>query len=298
MRCTMNPFKRFRGKHVVATFDNPGDLRAALRGTQGEEWAKTAMRGDGFYSGQTYASALEGMIAGDADAAARADKLMGQLAAVDHATVKRARVNSPYGRVSVGSYLASDPMPCRRRVEIKTQKAPVSIVASLNSMADVATDALERRGVVIAALVKKVAMQRPVNLYLSRFSSAAGNNSCMLVKFPTTPIDSYRLAYLLSNQGFCRGIGFAFHNSFDTWTSAAGNPMPHEPTSLISFAGDAGYSQRRGCPFAHDLRDFLGEDVLYIPGSDPADPTFKAMTKNPVAWLNDTIATLTKGLNK
>jgi len=34
--------------------------------------------------------------------------------------------------------------------------------------------------------------------------------------------------------------------------------------------------------------------LLYIPGSDPADPTFKRMTSDPVAWINETMAKLTK----
>ena len=267
--------------HSVNIFDNPGEFGAWLE----DHAPKASLKfpGNDFYSNSGWQDVKAGMVAGDATVAERASKIMQQIDAGLPATPKRKRVVSPYGRANVGAYLASDPMPCRRVVKVKHETAPISIVASLNSMASVPARHLEARGVVIAALVRRLVASRPVNLYLSRFSNVNGDaSSCVLVKFPTAPIDSYRLAYLLSNQGFCRGAGFAFHEA------KAGKQGD------VYFAGDMSYSQSRHCQYARDLETLLGHEVFYIPGSDPKQTEFKKMTSNPVAWLNETVRELTR----
>lgn len=293
------PFRRFRGSHVVAVFDTPGEFidRASLM--SGKPATQAEMRADRnsrFYSGETWAQMQTRAVEGDAETAKRAAAIMSQIARVPYETPKRKRVASPYGRVSVGAYLASDPMPCRRHVKQPSPHAPLSIVVSLNSIASVRADSLEKRGVAIAALVRRLTTERPVNLYLSRFSTIGDVATCLLVKFPTTPLDSHRLAYLLSSQGFARGAGFAFHRSgADLYREAgAGAVKDVSKSSFIAFAGASSYSQTRNCNYAADLKELLKTDLLYIPGSDPAHKEFRQMVYNPVAWVNETMSELTK----
>lgn len=293
------PFRRFKEKHVVAVFDSPGQFIDAVSDLPGVTLTREEMlslRHEAFYSGETWATMRQRAGEGDAETAKRAAALMAQIARVPYATPKRQRVASPYGRVSVGAYLASDPMPCRRHVKKPSPHAPVSIVVSLNSMATVAARDLEKRGVAIAALVRRLTSDRPVSLYLSRFSVAGSAASCMLVKFPTAPLDSHRLAYLLASQGFARGAGFAFHRSGAVLfkRAGAGTVSDVSKSGYINFAGNASYSQTRNCNYAADLREFFKTDLLYIPGSDPANKEFNLMVENPVAWVNETMAELTK----
>lgn len=297
------PFRRFNGNHVAAVFDTPGQFTDALDGLSGvtatrEEMGDASARD--FYSGETWRTMQLRAVEGDAETAKRAAALMAQIARVPYDTPKRQRVASPYGRVSVGAYLASDPMPCRRHVKKASPHAPVTIVVSLNSLANVSARDLEKRGVAIAALARRLTSERPVALYLSRFSAAGGVSSCMLVKFPTAPLDSHRLAYLLASQGFARGAGFAFHRSGKELFQRAGAGAVSDvsKSNFIAFAGSAGYSQTRNCAYASDLRDFFKTDLLYIPGSDPDNSDFKLMTRDPVAWVNDTMAELTKPAHK
>ena len=131
------PFRRFRSSHVVAVFDNPGEFLASLDAMSGVAFTRNEMASDrngSFYSGETWAQMQSRAVEGDAETAKRAASLMSQIARVPYDTPKRKRVASPYGRVSVGAYLASDPMPCRRHVKQSSPHAPLSIVVSLNSM--------------------------------------------------------------------------------------------------------------------------------------------------------------------
>lgn len=294
MQITANPFKRFGTKHVVSVFDDPMSAAKEIDALPGNEDVKRQVNNDGaFYSGTDWRGMMQGAIQGDEKTAALAERMMQKIASVSYATEKRQRVNSPFGRVSVGAYLASDPMPCRRKVKVRHDHAPLSVVVSLNSMADCKAGDLAARGVAVAAMVRRVSLTRPVALYLSRFSQAGAANSAMLIKFPTAPLDSHRLAFCLSNQAFCRGLGFAYHVAAKDVFSRVGLDAGHV-SGAIMFAGGNSYSQSRHCPFSADLADFLRTDMFYIPGSDPANADYRAMTKDPVSWINETVAELTK----
>lgn len=289
-----SPFRGLRDRHAVAVFDNPGHFVDWLEGSKAALATESKMnRSQGFY-GRSWVDMLKATKEGDPALAKKSAEAMRKIESVNYATTKRQRVSSPYGRVSTGAYLAGDPMPCRRKVLVPHRHAPLSVVVSLNSMADVPVDLLVSRGVALAAMVRRVAAERPVTLYLSRFSECNTVASCCLIKFPTSPIDTHRLAYLLSCPSFSRGAGFAFHRDAQrTYRLAGMHCEDVHDSRWISFAGGPGYSQRRLCPFQRDLREFLATDLLYIPGSDFTDPTFKAMTGNPAAWINETVAELT-----
>lgn len=297
MRYHLNPYQNFKGQHAVALYDSPVEAAREVSKMQGRRSIEREMEWQpGFYSGQTWQDMVTGCLEGDAKFAARSKALMSQIAGVTYETPKRMIKESPYGRPCVGAYLASDPMPCRRPVTEKTNHAPLSIVAGLNSQGSVPSSVMEARGVTIAALVRKVAAYRPVNLYLSRFCEVAGSaNTNILIKFPTAPLDSFRLSYLLASQGFARGLCFAFHTSAHQVFEQLGvSTRSVVGRHDIGPAGRHDYSQKRNCPFSRDLRAFLKSDVLYIPGAYPGVQDYEAMCANPVQWLNNTMAELTK----
>ena len=290
MKTYNNPFPKFKGKHGLTVFDTPGQFMSYLD-TNASQADKDAVNSDpSFYNGDDWADITRKAVTGDKALAKRAESIMNKIVAKSPATSKRVRKASPHGRVSIGAYLSADPMPCRVMVKEKTASAPLSVVVSLDSLADVDSALLERRGVAIASLVKRLVKDRPVTLYLSRFSITDGNPTAtaMLVKFPTTPLDSYRLAYLLSG-GFGRGAGFAYHNSVHKLHGGKDVGGSYR----IYFAGGRGYSQTRHCDFADDLTSHLRHEVFYIPGTSRGDVDFATMDSS-IKWVNDTCDALTK----
>lgn len=300
MQVTYKPFPSFKEAHCVTVFASPNELMQFVAKTDGGKAQASEMETvSTFYSQETMRDVEKGAIEGNAEYAKSSASLMSKIEAAHIPTTKRKRVSSPYGRVSVGAYLAGDPMPARRKVKADDLKAPITVVVSLNSMGEVESADLEKRGVAIAALVRRLVKERPVKLLLSRFSECDSVNTCMLVEFPTTPIDVFRLSYLLSSQGFCRGAGFAYHRSAkDIYAMAGKVTYDVSASRSIMFAGGRAYSQSRHCNYSRDLSAFLNCEVLYIPGSSGDNPDFKLMTRDPVAWINDTVASLASPSSK
>ena len=295
MKVHLNPYTRLKARHAVVVFDRPSLAVEAARKLSGFAFTRNEMQQDRAFYGDNWEGMERAAVEGSKAFADKAKALQKQIKGVSYATPKRVIKESPFGRPSVGAYLASDPMPCRRPVTEKVDHAPLSIVVALNTFWNVSQATMEKRGTAIAALVQTVAAHRPVNLYLSRFCDVSGENTNFLVKFPTTPIDSYRLAYLLSSQAFARGLFFALHRSAkDIFAMVGETARDVSTSSWIGPAGAHNYSQKRNCPFSDDLRAFLKTDLLYIPGAYPGIEDFEAMKADAVKWVNDTAAILTK----
>lgn len=295
MHVHLNPYANLKQRHAVVMFDRPSDAVAAAKKLAGCAFTRREMERDPGFYGDSWEGMEKAAVEGSKAFAEKAKSLQKQIAGVHYATPKRVVRESPFGRPCVGAYLASDPMPCRRPVTEKTDHAPLSIVVALNTFWNVTQATMEKRGTAIAALVQTVAAHRPVNLYLSRFCDVSGENTNILVKFPTTPIDTYRLAYLLSSQAFARGLFFALHRSAkDIFAMVGETTRDVSASSFIGPAGEPRYSQQRNCPFSDDLRAFLNTDLLYIPGAYPGIEDYDKLRQDPVAWVNETAAILTK----
>lgn len=296
LNVTLSPYKRLNERHVVVTFDRPSDAVDAAKKLPGYHFTRQQMNRDRHFYGDTWENMERASVEGSREFAAQARELEKQIAGVSFPTPKRLIAESPFGRPSVGAYLAGSPMPCRRPVTEKVDHAPLSIVVSVNTLWSVTQETMEKRGTAIAALVQTVAAHRPVNLYLSRFCNVSGENVNALIKFPTAPLDSFRLAYMLSSQAFARGLFFSLVRSAKPLFAMVGETARDVAASdYIGPAGSASYSQDRNCPFADDLRDFLRTELLYIPGAYPGIADFNKLNRDPVAWVNETVAMLTKG---
>jgi len=281
MKATSNPFP-IAADHTVVKFDNPGQYAAWIE-SNATASVKDMVNGSNFYNGETYSTAARKIVTGCKETAARADKLMSKLNATTPATVKRVKRKSPFGRVSVGAYLAADPMPCRVMVKEKTQAAPLTIVVNVICDARTKTADLEARGIAIAALVKRVSKTRPVSLMICASGQADGADKALaLVKFPTAPLDSYRLAFMLSNAGFTRGLNFCFYRSIGKISGCK------QGSESIGYFNGPDYEDAPESRMKLHLQDFLGTEVFYMPGLTPWSKDGRAAIDNPVKWLNDT----------
>lgn len=287
MKIYHNPFAGLKStKHHLAQFDTPGQFMAWV-----DDNAPKEMKGfkGSFYSNETWSSTSTKAVEGDKDVAKRASALMSKIKAATPATAIQRRKPSPVGRASVGAYLSGNPYPCKQIVTEKTNKAPIAVVVGLTSRADVNASDMEARGIAIAAMVKKLTLTRPVTLYLSANGQCQGTEgACALIRFPTAPLDSYRLAFLLSSQGFGRGALFAFYAS----VNKLGASKPGYEGQGIAAVGGFNYAHSRICQFSRDLETQLGKAVFYIAGADPQQTDHKAMISDPATWLNDTCAQL------
>lgn len=248
-----------------------------------------------FFSGMAWSDLAERVQQGDKATADKARGLLAKINAEMPQQVQRVRKSRPFGRAVVGAYLSSDPMPCRARVKVKTDTAPLTIAVNLVSSGMTDAGDLEKRGVAIAALVQRVSMSRPVKLLVCGAVHAQGCAPVAWVcEFPTRPLDAYRLAWVMANQGFARGMGFAASRDAKRIHAAAGGKSSNPTGASIRWLGDQTYSNDQGPgTYGADLAAFYGGDVYYIPAAGCFGSDYNEMLREPVAWINKTVAKLT-----
>jgi len=310
----LNPFKSKTARnseHIVAVFDNAGTVARYLEtaspvsAVREARLAKTEMikgyydRGENFYGLKTYQTALREVITGDPKTARTARDLIAKLSAATVTTMRRRRVASVVGsRVCVPAYLAGAPNPMRRIIQRKSEHAPLSIVVTGTSTWDISSVDLVARGVAIAAMVQKTSQTRPVNLYMAHGqhlteSSMKTPTTISLVKFPTSPIDLTRLAHLLSDQGFNRGLGFSIQaQMIGDYLRLTGDVERKGTVDFGSgpwpFNGNQDYIDARGGrdSLEKDLCEMLGTEIFYISGAKAHSQDFIDCKTDPVAWVN------------
>lgn len=300
MKIHHNKLSGLSEDHILAEFDSASEMLAAIPSGAAAVQAVRMTREGGFYGNLPWDKLSEAVTTGDAATAKAAKALLSKINAGMPATVKRVRTSRPFGRVVTGAYLAGDPMPARARVKVHSPNAPVLIAVNLSSSAMTGIDSLRKRGVAIAALVQKVAMTRPVDLRL--IGSLRSDNCGSIiasVKFPTAPVDSHRLAFLLSHQGFGRAALFALSKSCKTLSGGAKGMGDNFSADFITWPG--GYDQeyvnrmdttKGATGLGADLAKHYRKKTVYIPGAGAFNPDYAKMINDPVQWINETIAKL------
>lgn len=128
---------------------------------------------------------------------------------------------SPAGAFcSVPDYIVGLPTPMRRQVHQQDEHAPITILVTTTSSAGVDAKTLEKRGIVILALVMALSRIRPVSLQQLAFMDGYRDKSGETIitsEINTSPLDLATACYVLTSAGFARrltyGIGKA-HNDF------------------------------------------------------------------------------------
>lgn len=283
---------------VLVEFDNAGDMFRELDGNNSLRYIRNALDGrNAFYSNVKWSS-LETLVQqGDEALAKRSRALLDKLKAASPATVKRIRTSKPFGRAVTGAYLSSDPMPCRSRVKVKSDTAPLTIAVNVASSAMTSSSDLEKRGIAIAALVQKLSLLRPVRLVLVGLAQCSRSKPVAFAcDFPTRPLDAYRLAWLLSSQGFARGMGFAcYQSASDFYAKAGGQAKACHNEGFITWAGGQAYSNNSGPnTFGAALAKHWRGDVFYIPSAGSDGDNYRKMLNSPVEWINENVTALSK----
>lgn len=150
---------------------------------------------------------------GDASNAAKADALLDKLEAPDLASYVRAtneRVMAG-GVADVPAYLAGAPVAMRRRVR-QQERMPITLVCDVTTSAGIDAAIIQRRGVAVLALVRKLeSAGYPVDLWLGFCAKEGGGArlpAAIAVKVDTKPLDLARACWGLSAAEYQREVMF------------------------------------------------------------------------------------------
>lgn len=178
------------------------------------------------------------------------------------------------GSPSVPAYLAGDPRCMKRRAPI-IASAPVRVFASIGCSMGIEADDVEKHGVLIAALVYRLALSRPVELYATTEYDVApyssGENILTAIKLATRPLNLSRITTMLAHPAAQRTLMFAVSDTDNNHSIGwAFNKKPFEDNNT-EFYKEAWQCRK--------------ED-LFIPGVHLEDP----LLRDPKGWLERTLA--------
>jgi hypothetical protein len=228
----------------------------------------------GFSGRQTFEQACESALMGNDELAGRAAAMLSRLDDL-HIEVPRP-VWSPAmagAFPSVPAFLAGEPESMLAMTDEASDVSPIRIYVSTTSSAGINASDLEKRGVTILALVMALVQIRPVELLL--YTEADGDRfrhdwSCPIVRVNTAPLHLGQAAYMLSHQGFSRGLSYCYCSD------------------ALGFCGGwmfgAGDEYKR-IKIARELLE-CGPKDLVLGGAYSNDPIYL----NPEKWIRDRIA--------
>lgn len=147
---------------------------------------------------------------GDLSGVAASDKLLAELESIIPQTRSwRNRLDVVGGIPNVPAYLSGQPYNMRRRERVMSEQSPLTIFASMELSGGISIDTMRKRGATILALVRTLANNRPVELYMCNSTGMNGVGSHLLVRIDTAPLDLARAAHVLTCPSVTRGLGYA-----------------------------------------------------------------------------------------
>jgi hypothetical protein len=201
----------------------------------------------------------------------QSDALLTQIEDYTDETPRREWVPSPAGVYPiVPEAISGSPTPMRQIVAARSVYGPMNVYINTSASQMYDKHTLLKRGIAILALVRKLSEIRPVDLWILGSQSRVDreNNTIVLTRIETRPIDLAVLAFVLGNCGFERWV---HHSMAFGLSPRVGRSLPFAPVSL----GNKGHGT---------IKEYLklGEDDLYIP---PAH--FDTLThEDPIQWVN------------
>lgn len=252
---------------TIEFFESIGAFQAALNALPGND---SDSQHD-FYGG-SFNKAKRDLLKGNLPAAAKADALMNKLAD-DSMDSSGLRLDCSVAGFApnVPAYLSGDPECMYAYDEVKSDTSPIRVFAGIGASAGLSQDDIEKRGVTILALCQKLAMIRPLELYVYGDMGDSKSAQIPVVKIETTPLDLSTATYALSHRGFLRRLCFEWSKSKGWCTGQwAWNMAPYQPEAMAKTRAALG----------------MADGDLHIPGAYLTDP----LVKKPVEWINVQIA--------
>lgn len=303
--------------HLIGKFTSP--LAFAQYATTGDTdlkreaigyWARYLRDnsdGDFFGGATSYAEVIGKLATGAPELADKVRAISGRVNAPIERMKMRTVRHVVGGRVCVPDLLAGSPTPMRRKVATADPLAPLTVVVNLTSSAGVSTDSLLTRGIACCALAQHLTTRRQVTLYALLASKPYNSKASpmALVKLRSNPLDLTRAAYVLSDQGFARGVGFTSYGVMcadytDTVDSCNMVGSDYSdiawPFGSFNYAAetDANFDSGEAAPITADLSRYLNTEVLYIPGAFVSSKSLAQCADDPAQWVSALVAKYSK----
>ncbi len=141
------------------------------------------------------------LLIGDDEMVRKCDKLLSKLDNIELPLLPQSEVRRDVfgSRVSIGEYSTGSPTCMRRRIKVQSEVAPLKIMVGISSSACIDADQLQRRGMLMLALLRKIELVRPVDLFV--FCELDGREDGDY--FPVVKIDSRPLALGVAASAIC-----------------------------------------------------------------------------------------------
>jgi hypothetical protein len=153
---------------------------------------------------------FKGVTQGDTGLVPRSDKLLDRIETIEKLSENKPRMqNNVVGSlVNVPAYLQGSPMAMRMRRK-RDEKAPITICVDTTTSAGISAAIIERRGVAVLALLRKLeAAGHAVTLYVTSGLAPYGDTIFLCAKLDTGPIDLARACWILAKEAMQRQVMF------------------------------------------------------------------------------------------
>jgi hypothetical protein len=186
-------------------FDGPGELADFYK----RRGLQALSSGQSWVGGISQDEALSACFNGRPDMVAQSDEFLRHFESVELSTSRhlwRDSVAGPFANVP--AYIAGQPLSMRMRMRDTNASAPLCVVMDTTSGATVSAEQIARRGSAVLALVRLLAVSRPVELWTLCALDADGHKTknaiFSLVRIETAPLDLARAAYCMTHAAFPR----------------------------------------------------------------------------------------------
>lgn len=254
--------KEPKARDLFLVCDSIGDF---LETTAKADWSNDPQS---FYSNMSADQCRNCLRNGNMELVAQADAVLSKVESIVPIAHAWHIVNDVVGGVpNVPAYLAGHPLTMRRRERSMSERAPLAIVADITSSGDLEASTVQKRGIMIFALLRALTAMRPVELFVTIPIGEKELGGTIVTRMETAPLDLARAVHMIAHQSVARGLGYKtiqqYHPKSHGWLWG----------SVALERSTAKQSLSRIMP--------LGSEVLYIP---PVHNMDKALTE-PETWL-------------
>ena len=191
------------------TFDSPAEF-ADYSKSNGRQNGNDESAGE-WYGNASMSGAVRLAHAGDESFVPASDKLLEQFETYMPEASGRVWVNDVAGSMpNVPAFVSGSPLSMRRKGRDDTAQAPIAIMVDVTASAMISAKDMARRGTAIIALVRSLAMTRPVELWAGSIIGADSglNGVAMFARIETAPLDLATACFALAHPAYLRRIAF------------------------------------------------------------------------------------------
>ena len=226
------------------------------------------------YGGMDFDQGVRAFRDGDLSGVEASDKLLTRFESLTVPATRKGWQDSVAGGLpNVQAHLAGVPLAMRRKVRRSDDAAPLCVVIDIGASSNITASEISNRGAAVLALVRILAIRRPVELWAGAILDADNvrNASASFCRIDTSPLDLAHAAFILTHPAAIRRV---------IWGSA----MAHGFQGKHPF-----FAGQNHAPFTRDLLApaFLhASDLLVMPRIRSGELS----ATDPTKWIDSQLA--------